>query len=95
MAKHPPHVLELARRGAALRIQEILNELELLVDLFPDLKDTFDPDELPVSYIMRTDARRAAAGLVEGQKPLSKAGGKAVRHQKKRGRADRGDGEKS
>lgn len=94
MAKHPPHILELARRGAALRLQELLNELELLVDLFPDLKDTFDPDELPVSFIMKTDASRRAGEATAGRKAASPGSRKADRRPKKRGRADRGDGEK-
>lgn len=94
MAKHPPHILELARRGAALRLQELLNELELLVDLFPDLKDTFDPDELPVSFIMKTDASREAGGATAGRKARATSARKAIRPPRKRGRADRGDGEK-
>lgn len=94
MAKHPPHILELARRGAALRLQELLNELELLVDLFPDLKDSYDPDELPVSFIMRSDASHVAARTIEGRKAGSPASRKAFRRPRKRGRADRGAGEK-
>jgi hypothetical protein len=87
-------MIELARRGAALRLRELLNEVQLLVDLFPDLKDSFDPDELPVSYLMETDASRVAAGAVEGGRARVRAQRPAVRRQKKRGRADRGAGEK-
>ena len=52
-------MLELARRGAALRLRELANELEVLLSAFPDLHDAFDTDELPVSFIVRRDARRA------------------------------------
>lgn len=97
MAKTPPphpRILELARRGAELRLEEIVNEIKLLLDLFPDLKDTYDPDELPVSYIMRTDANREAGGAVNSPRLRARAGAPAVRRQRKRGRADRGDGTK-
>lgn len=86
MAKPSPHVLELAKRGAALRLRELANEVELLLDLFPDLGDVFDADELPVSFIVRTDARRLAAQAAGGKKPAAK---KALRRQSKQGRAER------
>ena len=83
MPKPSSHILGLAKRGAALRLQELVNEAELLLDLFPDLRDAFDPDELPVSFIVRTDARRVGAKPVRRQKPPSarakKAGGRAMR----------------
>ena len=59
MAKHSSHILELAKRGAALRLRELADELDILLSAFPDLHDAFDADELPVSFIMRRDARRA------------------------------------
>ena len=71
MAKHSSHMLELARRGAALRLRELANELFALLSAFPDLHDAFDADELPVSFIVRRDARRARAKAVRRQKPMS------------------------
>ena len=67
MAKHSSHMLELAKRGAALRLRELANELDLLLRAFPDLHDAFDADELPVSFIVRRDARRARAKAVSPQ----------------------------
>ena len=64
MAKHSSHMLELAKRGAALRLRELANELHTLLMAFPDLHDSFDADELPVSFIVRRDARRARAKAV-------------------------------
>jgi hypothetical protein len=78
MPKHSPHVLELARRGAALRLQELKNEAELLLDLFPDLGDAFDPDELPVSFLVRAEANSAERGPVRRRKPWSAAARKAA-----------------
>ena len=71
MATHSSHILELAKRGAALRLREMANELDALLHAFPDLHDAFDADELPVSFIMRRDARRARAKAVRRQKPMS------------------------
>jgi hypothetical protein len=52
MAKQPPRILELAKRGAEARFQDLIHEAKLLVELFPHLRDSFDPDELPVSFIV-------------------------------------------
>jgi hypothetical protein len=71
MAKHSSHILELAKRGAVLRLRELANELNILLSAFPDLHDSFDADELPVSFIMRRDARRARANAVPRQRPTS------------------------
>jgi hypothetical protein len=38
MSKHPSHILELAKRGAEHRYQELKSELALLVRLFPHLR---------------------------------------------------------
>jgi hypothetical protein len=69
MAKHSSHILAFARRGAALRLRELVNELNLLLVSFPDLRDAFDPDELPVSYIVARDGRRAAARAAAQRTP--------------------------
>jgi hypothetical protein len=79
-------MLELAKRGAVLRLRELANEVELLLNLFPDLGDAFDADELPVSFIVRTDARRPAAQAAGGKKP---AASNALRRQAKQGWAER------
>jgi hypothetical protein len=68
MAKHSSHILELAKRGAALRLRGLANELNILLSAFPDLHDAFDADELPVSFIMRRDARRARARVAPAAK---------------------------
>ena len=86
MARPSPHILELAKRGAAIRLRELANEVELLLDLFPDLGDAFDPDELPVSFIVRTEAGRAATQEVEAKSPAAK---KALRRKTKRDWAER------
>jgi len=50
---------ELAKRGAEARIRELAQETKNLIGLFPHLRDSFDKDELPVSFILATGARRA------------------------------------
>jgi hypothetical protein len=71
-------MLELAKRGAALRVRALANELYALLSTFPDLNDAFDGDELPVSFIVRRDARRARAKAVGRQKPISAVAKRAV-----------------
>jgi hypothetical protein len=58
MAKQSPRILELAKRGAEARFQDLIHEAKLLVQLFPHLRDSFDPDELPVSFIVARGSGR-------------------------------------
>lgn len=94
MARHSSHILELAKRGAALRLREMANELDALLHAFPDLHDAFDADELPVSFIMRRDARHARANGVRRQKPMSAAAKQAVSRRMKNYWAERRTGHK-
>jgi hypothetical protein len=50
------HLYELAKRGAQTRLADIAQETKYLLALFPDLRDSFDEDELPLSFIMARDA---------------------------------------
>ncbi len=47
----------LAKRGAEARLRELMQEARYLLRLFPDLRDSFDPDELPVSFLLATGSR--------------------------------------
>ena len=95
MPKYPSHMLDLAKRDAALRLRELANELHLLLIAFPDLHDAFDADELPVSFIVRRDARCARAKAVRRQKPMSPAARRAVSGRVKKYRAERRSGQKT
>jgi hypothetical protein len=46
------HLIELAKRGAQARLQELIDEVKLLGNLFPDLRDSIDQDELPLSFLI-------------------------------------------
>ena len=65
MRKRTRPILELARRGAEAR-RELLHELRLLLLAFPHLRDAFDKDGLPISFIIAKGsdrlARRKGAG---------------------------------
>jgi hypothetical protein len=54
-------MLELARRGAEARYRELLDELKMLAQSFPHLRDAVDRDELPVSFILRKGRDKAKA----------------------------------
>jgi len=56
MPKHSSHILELAKRGAELRLRELVQEAKNVIDLIPHLRDSYDKDELPLSFIIRRDA---------------------------------------
>jgi hypothetical protein len=70
MAKHSSRIIDLAKRGAEARLQDLVMEAKLLVQLFPHLKDSFDKDELPISFIVKRDSAR----LTKGKGPRRKKG---------------------
>jgi hypothetical protein len=79
MAKHPSRILELAKRGAEARLQDLVQEAKLLVQLFPHLRDSFDKDELPISFIVAKGSGRLKRRKVERRRRrMSAAARKAV-----------------
>jgi hypothetical protein len=88
------HIIELARRGAALRLRELANEVILLLSAFPDLGDAFDADELPVSFILTNNARRGQATTVKRKKRMSAATKRAVSRRTTKNWAERRPGRK-
>ena len=61
MTRHSWHTLHVIRRIAASRLRQLWDELALLVGSFPDLRDAFDPDELPLEFILRRDSLKDPA----------------------------------
>jgi hypothetical protein len=57
--KQDKHLYELALLGARAQLGDLLQEARLLIGLFPDLRDSFDKDELPVSFILKKGRDRA------------------------------------
>jgi len=53
------HVYELAKRGAQARLEELVNEIRLLTNLFPDLHKSIDNDELPIAFLLKRGAERS------------------------------------
>jgi hypothetical protein len=47
---------ELAKRGAEVQLRDLLNEAEFLIRTFPNLRDSFDKDELPLNFIVARDS---------------------------------------
>ncbi len=72
MPKHPSHILELAKRGAEHRYQELKAEIESLVKWFPHLRGhSGGPLAAPVETVKRAIRRRR-------RRKMSKAAKKAV-----------------
>jgi hypothetical protein len=86
MAKHSSHILELAKRGADLRFRELIDELKLLTSGFPHLRDSFNRDELPVTFILRRGRDRAHVTRVDTPKrrKMSAKARKAISDAQKR-----------
>ena len=82
------HLYELAKRGAEVRLRELVQEAKNVIDLFPHLRDSYDRDELPLSFIIRRDAgrvtRASAAKRPRRRRLMSAAARRAVSLRMKR-----------
>jgi hypothetical protein len=79
--KKNAHLYELAKRGAEFRLRELVQETKYLIDLFPHLRDAFDRDELPLSFILAKGAGRltkTSAGRVRRRRRMSAAARRVV-----------------
>jgi hypothetical protein len=61
--------LQLTKRLAAFRLRQLLDEFHLLLSSFPDLQDAFDPDELPLEFILRRDSQLTDDGVKSSTTP--------------------------
>jgi hypothetical protein len=76
-----------ARRGAQARLRELAEEAKQLLKVFPDLSASFDEDELPLNFILRRGARKAATG--RRRRKMTAAQRKAVGERMKKYWAER------
>jgi hypothetical protein len=80
----PGHLYELAKRGAEVRARFLADELRILFSAFPHLEDAFDPDELPIAFIVKRDSEREASLPPRTRKPMSPAARRAASARMKR-----------
>ncbi len=73
MPRPAPHTLEAAKRNAEARFHELVEELKLLTVAFPHLREAFDREDLPVSFLLKRGADRAARRLRRSTRGLAKA----------------------
>ena len=66
-----------------------VTEGRMLFSAFPDLHDAFDPEDLPVWFILKRDAPQNAGKAIRRRKPMSAAGKKAVSRRMKKYWAER------
>ena len=78
------HLYELAKRGAEVRLRELVQEARNVIDLFPHLRDSYDNDELPLSFIIRRDAGPVTRATAKRPRRMSAAARKAVSVRMKR-----------
>jgi len=60
-------LLDLARRGAEARVRDLTQEIKYLFGLFPDLRDSFDADELPLPFLIAKGAGRVKRTTAAGR----------------------------
>jgi hypothetical protein len=70
---HDEHLKALAKHGASARIRELAHELGGLLKLFPDLEDSFDADELPISFRLKAAGERPERKTLKRRAKLAAA----------------------
>ncbi|MEP7306376.1 MAG: hypothetical protein ABJA98_12735 [Acidobacteriota bacterium] len=68
MPKHSSHILDFAKKGASIRLRELMDEARLLLSQFPHLRDAFDEDELPISFIVAEKSGQLTKGNRGGRR---------------------------
>lgn len=48
---------EVSKRRTVLRLRKLFDEFRTLAALLPDLRDAFDPDELPLAFILERNGK--------------------------------------
>jgi hypothetical protein len=54
-----PQISQPTRHSISLRFHQLLDEISKLLGPFPDLRDAFDADDLPIAFILKRDAVRS------------------------------------
>ena len=67
--------MSLTKHGASARIRELAHELGGLLKRFPDLEDSFDPDELPISFRLKAVGERPERKALQREAKQTKASG--------------------
>jgi hypothetical protein len=62
------HLYKYAKRGAEFRLRELMLEVELLLKMFPHLRDTVNRDELPLGFLMEARSGALAKNPVSRKK---------------------------
>ena len=57
MTRHSWHTLQVIKRAAAFRLRQLWAELSMLMSFFPDRRDAFNPDELPLDFILKRESQ--------------------------------------
>jgi hypothetical protein len=90
MSKPSSNVVQLTPRRRAFGLRQLLDEVHVLIGSFPDLRDAFDADELPLAFILKRDSRRSERQLkVPKRMPASASGGRRMKPNRAGRRAGR------
>ena len=79
-------MLELAERGAEARLQDLIHNAQMLIDLFPHLRASVDQDELPITFMVAKDSGWPTKNPAQRRRrrEMSAAERKAVIHRMKK-----------
>ncbi len=64
--------IERAKRNAEARFHELVEEFRQLTMAFPHLREAADPEDLPISFLLKRGADRAATRMPPAAKAVAR-----------------------
>ena len=89
-----PQISEPTTHRAVLRFRQLLDEISMLLGSFPDLRDAFNADDLPIAFILKRDSVRSQPQFRRPKQTSAPGNGMGGRRLKPKGAQHRAGGRK-
>jgi hypothetical protein len=89
-----PQISEPTTHRAVLRFRQLLDEISMLLGSFPDLRDAFKADDLPIAFILKRDSVRSQPQFRRPKRTSAPVNGMDGRRSKPKGAQHRAGGRK-
>ena len=89
-----PQISEPTTHRAVWRFRQLLDEISMLLGSFPDLRDAFNADDLPIAFILKRDSVRSQPQFRRPKRTSAPVNGRDGRRSKTKGVKHRAGGRK-
>jgi hypothetical protein len=93
-AHSSPQISQPTRHCASLKFHQLLDEISMLLGPFPDLRDAFNADDLPIAFILKRGSVSSQPQFRRPRRPSAPANGRDGRRPKTKSAQHRAGGRK-